>query len=603
VIAGDVHLRWGWPSPRIALGQVTFANPAWAQEPKMVEAAVLQVTVQLADWLQGRLVLPEVRLERASVFLEQGSAGRRNWWLDARQADAGAAIRIDRLTVVQGTLGYDDTAQKTRIRAEVSTTAAGVSFDARGQFRGQPLKARGTGGPVLALRDTAAPYPLKIDASLGATQVQAEGSITDLVTLTAVDMQLGLRGDNLEHLFPVLGIAVPATPAYATRGRLVHVGTVWRYEGFSGQVGVSDIAGSLELQTGGKRPALRGALTSRLLDIADLGPVIGSRPGRLQAARARAAPAAGAATPPTPLRARVLPDLPFNTDRWGSVDADVTLKAERIQRAREVPLDNLVAHLRLKDEVLTLDPLDFGLAGGSLASVVTLDGSKSPIQAHAVVRARKILLSRLFPTVDLSKNSIGQINGAFDLRGSGNSVGSMLATANGQLGLVVAGGEVSQLMMEQAGLHLWEVLQLNLTGDQRIKLRCAVAEFTVRQGNMHADALVFDTAVTTLNGRGDINLARETLDLRFDQDTKNTSPLALRSPILVRGSFARPDVGVDKTRVAARALGAVVLGVVNPFLALIPLIDAGPGADSDCAALVRQVRVPPPRGPARPPTR
>ena len=325
-------------------------------------------------------------------------------------------MRIDRLTVVQGTLGYDDAAQKTRSRAEVSTTAAGVSFDARGQFRGQPLKARGTGGPVL-------------------------------------------------------GIAVPATPAYATRGRLVHVGTEWRYEGFSGQVGVSDIAGSLELQTGGKRPALRGALTSRLLDIADLGPVIGSRPGRLQAARARAAPAAGAATPPTPLRARVLPDLPFNTDRWGSVDADVTLKAVRIQRARELPLDNLVAHLRLKDEVLTLDPLDFGLAGGSLASVVTLDGSKSPIQAHAVVRARKILLSRLFPAVDLSKNSIGQINGAFDLRGSGNSVGSMLATANGQLGLVVAGGEVSQLMMEQAGLHLWEVLQLNLTGDQRIKLR------------------------------------------------------------------------------------------------------------------------------------
>ena len=598
IISGDVHVHWGWPSPRISLGQVTFANPAWAQEPKMVDAAVVDVTLHLTEWLRGHLVLPEVRLERASVFLEQGSAGRRNWLLDTQQQDASAAVRVDRLSVDQGVLGYDDAAQNTRIRAQVSTTAAGVAFDAQGQFRGQTLKAQGTGGPVLALRDTRAPYSLKVDASFGATHVQAEGSITSLVDLTAVDMQLGLRGANLEHLFPLLGIALPTTPAYSTRGRLVHTGDLWRYEAFSGRVGVSDIAGSLEVQTGGKRPALRGELVSRVLDIADLGPVIGSRPGKFQAARGAVAPV-GAVVAPTPLRARVLPELPFKSDRWGSVDADVTLKAGRLQRARELPLENLVVHLRLKDEVLTLDPLNFGLAGGTLATVVTLDGSKSPIQAHATVRARKLLIARLFPTVDLNKNSIGQINGEFDLRGTGNSVAGMLATADGKLGLVVAGGEVSQLMMEKAGLHIWEVLQLNLAGDQRIKLRCAVAEFSVRQGNMHADALVFDTDVTTLEGKGDINLARETLDLRFDQDTKNTSPLAVRSPILVRGSFARPEVGVDKTRVAARVLGAVALGLVNPFLALIPLIDAGPGADSDCAALVRDARVPGARPAAR----
>jgi AsmA protein len=274
------------------------------------------------------------------------------------------------------------------------------------------------------------------------------------------------------------------------------------------------------------------------------------------------------------------------------VDADVALRVGTIRRAKELPLENLVVRLQLQDAVLTLDPLNFGLAGGALNAVVTLDGSKTPIQAHAVVRARKILLSRLFPTFDLGSTSLGQINGEFDLRGSGNSVGTMLATSNGKLGLVVAGGEVSRLMMEKAGLHLWEMLQLNLGGDQRIKLRCAVADFSVRQGNMHANALVFDTSVTTLNGKGDISLAQERLDLQFDQDTKNTSPLALRSPIHIRGSFARPEVGVDKTRLAARAIGAVALGLVNPFLALIPLIDAGPGADSDCAVLAREARAP-----------
>ena len=58
------------------------------------------------------------------------------------------------------------------------------------------------------------------------------------------------------------------------------------------------------------------------------------------------------------------------------------------------------------------------------------------------------------------------------------------------------------------------------------------------------------------------------------------------------------DVGVDKARGAARAVGAVVLGLINPLLALLPLVDAGPGADSDCAALMRDAHAP---APAKPP--
>ena len=198
----------------------------------------------------------------------------------------------------------------------------------------------------------------------------------------------------------------------------------------------------------------------------------------------------------------MLPDLPFKTDRWDSVDAEVNLQAKTIRHAKALPLEDLVTHLSLRDSVLTLDPLDFGVAGGQLNTRITLDGRSQPIQAHAQVRARKVLLSRLFPTVELSKNSIGQVNGEFDLTGKGNSVGSMLASSNGKVGLVVAGGEISKLMMEKIGLHLWEILSLNVTGDRLVKLRCAVADFDVKQGKMTASALVFDTQVTTLIGTG-----------------------------------------------------------------------------------------------------
>lgn len=600
-INGDMRVTLGWPRPRLRANAVTFANPLWTQEKQMLAADAVEITLDLSQLLGRKLVFPELRLERPVVFLEQGTEGRKSWLLDQQQQDPGARVQIDRLTLDQGTLGYDDAVQKTSIRAELasltppagSTADTGLAFSAHGRYKGQALTAQGSGGPVLALRDESTPYPLTIDASVGHTRVRAQGRITSLLKFTAVDLALALSGDNLAQLYPLLGITFPATRSYVTAGHLLHSGNSWRYEKFSGRIGTSDIAGSLQVKTGGQRPALTAELTSSVLDLADLGPLIGSRPGSVQAAKQAAQqlptePPQTAAV--TPARARVLPDQSFNTERWRSVDAEVGLRAKALKREKELPLEDLEAHLSLQDGVLTLDPLNFGLAGGQLNGVITLDGRTDPITAHAKVRARKILLAKLFPTVELNQASIGQINGEFDLAGQGNSVGRMLASSNGKVGLVVSGGEISKLMMEKAGLHLWEILQLSLSGDRLIKLRCAVADFEVKNGRMQTDALVLDTQVTTLIGSGNVDLAQERLDLTFNQKTKATSPLALRSPIYVRGSFAKPELGVDKTRVAVRALGALALGAVSPFLTLLPLIDAGPGQDSDCGQLVRDAR-------------
>ena len=77
-----------------------------------------------------------------------------------------------------------------------------------------------------------------------------------------------------------------------------------------------------------------------------------------------------------------------------------------------------------------LDPLDFGIAGGHLKGLVSLDGSKNPIRARAKISARKLQLGRLFPTLDIKRASIGEVNGEFDLSGTGNSIDRMLAPSS-----------------------------------------------------------------------------------------------------------------------------------------------------------------------------
>ncbi len=608
-ITGDLAVAWAWPLPHVSARGVEFANPAWASEPQMVQADSVDVTVDLPALLHGQLAFPSVQLTRPRVFLEQASGGRKTWLLDLAQTDETVRVPIGRVLLDEGELTYTDVSRDTRVHAKLSTQVAtpnsgtasagrSLVFSAQGRLRGQPLQASGSGGAVLAGRDESTPYPLQVKATLGRTRVQAEGTVTSLFKLSAMDLKLALSGDSLAALFPLIGVALPPTPAYTTSGRFLRSGTLWRYENFAGRIGQSDIAGSLQVDTAGTRHKLTGALVSKQLSLADLGPAIGARKSSAKSdAKAGAGgqadapqPAVQAATTPP----RVLPDIPFDTARWAGLDADVTLRAQTLLRDKALPLDQLQFHLLLKDDVLTLDPLAFDLAGGQLRGVITLDGRKTPLQGHAKMQVRGLMLGRLLPTVDLNKNSIGQLNGDIELTGQGASVGQMLASANGRFSLVAQNGRISRLLMEQTGLHLIEILQLTLAGDQTVALRCAVADFSVTAGVMQARALVLDTAVNTLNGTGQVNLGTETLDLTIVPRTKVSSVVALRGPVYVKGTFSQPQVALDTGRIVTRGAGALALGLLNPLLALIPLFEAGPGTDSACAQLVSEARTPRP---------
>jgi uncharacterized protein involved in outer membrane biogenesis len=598
-INGDLSVKLRWPSPRIRIEGLTFANPAWAREPQMVAADAVEVSFSIPQLFRRNYVLTEVTLDRAVVHLEKAADGRKNWLLDLQQQDETARLRIERLTLQHAQLGYDDAAQKTSIRSELSsqteggTNAAagrepGIVFSASGRYKGEPMKLSGSGGPVLALRDETTPYPLKVAGNFGRTSARIDGTITSLLKFSALDIRLDLRGDSLAQLFPVIGIALPKTAPYATSGHLTHQGDTWLYEKFSGRIGASDIAGTLRFDTAGKRPYMHGELASKVLAIEDLGPLIGARPGTV--AQAKAAPVAAA---------HVLPDQPFNTERWDSVDADVVLRAASIRRAKEVPVDNLHTRIRMKDSVLTLDPLDFGVAGGKLAGTVTLDGRRNPIAARTSVRASKLDLPKLLPTLKLAETSIGRIDGQVELAGTGNTVGQMLGTSNGKAGLVMGSGEVSNLLMEMVGLDLYEIVKFKLKGDRAIKIRCGVADFGVSGGVMQANALVLDTEDTNIRGAGTIDLRTEKVALTLKPEPKDKSPIVLRGPLHMNGSLANAKVTVDSGTVAARGLGALLLGFVNPLLAVVPLIETGPGRDSDCGRLIRQASIPAkPRPPA-----
>jgi AsmA family protein len=61
---------------------------------------------------------------------------------------------------------------------------------------------------------------------------------------------------------------------------------------------------------------------------------------------------------------------------------------------------------------------------------------------------------------------------------------------------------------------------------------------------------------------------------------KDFSPVTLRSPLHVRGSFADPDVSVEKQALSLKVASSLLLGLLNPLAAFLPLIDAGDAAQA-----------------------
>jgi uncharacterized protein involved in outer membrane biogenesis len=267
------------------------------------------------------------------------------------------------------------------------------------------------------------------------------------------------------------------------------------------------------------------------------------------------------------------------------MDADVKLKAARIN-APGWPLEDMQAHLLLENGLLKLDPLNFGVADGDIRSVVSMDARRSPIRTRADITARKLTLAKLLPKVKLAEDAVGKVGGRIALTGNGNSIASMLATSDGDVAVGMGQGQISNLLMEFAGLDLAEILKFKLTHDRKIPIRCAFGDFAVADGVMTARSLAFDTSDTILVGSGTIDLGDERLDLLIRPRPKDRSLLALRTPLTVTGSFKQPNARPDFKRLGLRGAVAVALGSIAPPAALLATIELGPGKDAGCAAHV-----------------
>lgn len=636
-INGDLQVFWrtepeegGWrayvPWPQFSAADITLGNPEWAvgktRAPNFAHLEKVEFRLAPLPLLWQTVRIPQIILTRPTADLLRLADGRATWTFDLpkKEEDAGAApeqsswqLDIGEIGFDQGNVTLDDQTLKTRLELQVDPLGKPVPFGQlagkalaggdkagtqdyvfgwklKGQYKGLPLNGVGKVGGMLALQDAAKPFPVQADVSAGSTRASIVGTLTDPLNLGALDLRLKLAGTSMANLFPLTGVTLPDTPAYETDGRLkaeLHdsAGAQFHYENFNGKVGDSDLHGDLVFVNRQPRPKLSGKLRSDQLRMADLGPLIGADSNKEKQARGQSTrqPAD-----------KVLPVEEFRTDRWRAMDADVEFTGKRIVHSDKLPISDLYTHLVLNDGLLTLEPLRFGVAGGTLDSHIRLDGGKTPLQSRAQLQARGFKLKELFPSFAPMQSSFGELNGDAAISGAGNSVATILAGANGEMKLLINDGRISRSLMEIAGLNVGNYVVNKLFGDDEVKINCAAADVGIANGLAKPRVFAFDTENAIITVDGTANFATEQLDLDITPQSKGVRIFSLRSPLYVQGTFKNPKAGVHVLPLAARGAGMVALGVaVAPAAALLALVAPSKQDDNQCAALLQQMKQPP----------
>lgn len=585
-IEGDLHVRLGMAPTLIAEG-LHLGNASWSKHPEMLSLDRIEVGIALLPLFRREIVLPTLHLERPLLLLERDQEGKANWeFSEDPPSPSSWSWRVARLYVGKGELRLHEQALDTDLRLSIRSgesadpgARAALFAEGEGRYRSSQFELTAKVDSPLDLHDQTDAYHFEVRAHAGGTRAEVSGALKGPLRSEDFDVQFKLAGTTLADLYRIVGVVLPETPPYALNGRLGRNGKVWSYREFRGTIGDSDLGGNISYDQGRARPLLSGDLVSHRLDLDDLGGFLGATPGTGKGETA--SPKQQRQARKQQQTGRVLPQREYQIPKLRAMDADVKLHAERIE-AKPLPLDKMTVHLLLTDGLLKLDPLNFGAAGGSIESHISLNARDDPIATSLDVRARGLALQKLFPTIKAP--GVGVVGGHVKLAGQGNSVAQMLAGADGHVGLVMGQGRLSNLILELAGLDVAEALKFLVGKDRMVSVRCAYADLDAQDGLFTVRSLALDTTDTVLLGEGSVNMQDEKLALKLKPRPKDMSPISLRSPLRIGGTLGNPSVFPEPAPLAMRAAAAVALFALAPPAALLALIETGPGKDTNCAA-------------------
>jgi len=581
--------------PKVRLFQINFlggvtlktaklyiAAPTWSTKPYFVYGNNILLKLRYIDiWRAYRdqpVHIKSLQAQQLDVYAEREADGRASWRFSNKPRDPNKPLTLptfDQLLVTNGLLHIQDDPLKSNIEAKLSFVSnaatqssptlnnSKLTANATGRYNDLPLKIElvSTGTlPASIINLNKLPVAMALNVTIGRASLQFNGTTKNMMHPSDFAGSFNLKGPSAAAVGDLVGVTLPTTADFSTNGSIEKQDLIWRTRLDQLSIGGSRLNGHFSYDKSLAIPLLKGQLAGKLV-ITDLGPAFGTSSESKKSNK-------------------VLPSRPFDLASLHKMNADVMIDLQSLDLKTSFlePIKPLQAYLQLNNAVITLKNIKGSTADGRLTGDMGFDGRGSEALWNTNLAWNGVRLERWVKQKradGLPPYISGKLNGKALLQGQGNSTSEILASLNGSIRSELVQGSVSHLGIEVAGLDVAQSIGVLFKGDNVLPVQCAVVDLQAKNGVFIPRVMVVDTTVTTVWVDGSLSLAAETLNLRVMALPKDFSPLTLRVPLNVTGHFANPQVSLEKKPVGLKLATTVLLAIINPLAAVIPLLDSG----------------------------
>lgn len=592
-VGGDFQLYLDPLTIKFVADDMTIANPRWVGRRYLLDSQHIDARIATFRLLFGERLFKRLNVDGTALDLAWSPDGKRNNWTMGDPDKRGEPLELPdivRAQVTNTTVRYTDPRYFLFAKIAVGTVASrdkriadAVGFKGSGTLRNRPFTLD---GEILSPNETVqgGKTHFLLNARAARDRLAVDGLLPGATQFEGAQLAFRLSGSNLAEPFDLLGIAVPETRAYRFSSRLVYEDKIWKFSGLKGRFGDSDLAGAMRISTPNDRLFIDADLTTQVMDIRDVGPMVGYNPDRIDSMGAGAVVTRANGAP------RVLPDAPLRAEALSRYDADVRYKVRTI-RADNLPISHVDLTLKLDRALMKLSPLTFDMSGGFVSSDIIINARSKPVVTDYNIRLSPTPMGKLLSRWGVEENGTsGTIKARVELKGQGDTVHDSLATSNGRIAVIIPKGTMwarnIQLSELDIGVFVQRMFQKRLKDP--IQINCGLVAFTVRDGVAAADPILIDTSKNVMLGRGGFSFRDESLDLSLRADAKKFSLFSAQSPIVVNGYFAAPGMQVISPELLTRGGAALGLGLgLSPLAGILAFVDFGDAKAADCGPVLQ----------------
>jgi hypothetical protein len=237
-----------------------------------------------------------------------------------------------------------------------------------------------------------------------------------------------------------------------------------------------------------------------------------------------------------------------NLVKNAKVSADLYSKQFKI---KNTTIYDLVAKARSRNRVIQLYPLKAQVFSGKLNGKLTLDARKDALYSRLNGSLSNFDLKSFLEAFYQVKNISGTANFSANLSARGASIKQIRQSLSGNVDAKVNNGVMSGINLEKMIRTARSLLSLSLAplteGSNQTRFKNSAATLQINNGIVTNKDLKMESKNLVIQGAGTANLVKKTLNYKLETKLKaDFWEGDWLVPINITGSFANPNVGLDK---------------------------------------------------------